>query len=314
MTIVDNYFPFDTGPGSAATAARWRLMARVWSTSGVVPNYLNNCNPTLAGSVVTIDTGALWIDGYYGEIDSPKTVSTTGNGTVVAHMDPNARQITVTFTTTVLTQSLTGVYEIPLARVTSGALTDIRQFASGGPLSEVAPGLMMDFGGTTAPAGWLLCNGASYLRSDYQNLFNAIGTNWGTPVDGNHFNVPDIRGRVPVGAGGGTGLSNRVLGATGGEENHVLQGSELTAHNHSASVNDPGHLHAAQPGFAVIVQTGSSLGLSSASVGTQAASNIGNPYTDNRGTGIGVGIGNSGGGQGHNTMQPFAVVLKVIKT
>lgn len=49
-----------------------------------------------------------------------------------------------------------------------------------------------------APAGWLLCQGQSLLRSDYPRLFAAISTAYGA-VDSTHFNVPDLRGRVPVG-------------------------------------------------------------------------------------------------------------------
>lgn len=133
MTIVDNYFPFDgTGPGATATAARWRLMARLWSGSGVVPLFLNSLRPSIAGSVVTIATGAVWIDGYYGEIDAPKSVSVSGNGMVVARMDPAARQIALYFVAnqTVPVQNLTGNYEIPLMQVTGSTGKDIRQFAA----------------------------------------------------------------------------------------------------------------------------------------------------------------------------------------
>jgi hypothetical protein len=139
VTIVDNYFPFDTGPGSTATAARWRLMGRLWYGSGVVPSYLNACAPSIAGSVVTIQTGAVWIDGYYGEIDSPKTVAVTGNGMVVLRMDPVARQILVVFVPnqTVPTQLLTGIYEVPVMQVTGATGKDIRIFSAPVPSGPV---------------------------------------------------------------------------------------------------------------------------------------------------------------------------------
>lgn len=71
------------------------------------------------------------------------------------------------------------------------------------------PGAISAYGGATAPTGWLLCDGASYLRTDYPDLFTAISTTYGA-ADGTHFNVPDIRGRVPVGyaaSGGHTDVS-----------------------------------------------------------------------------------------------------------
>lgn len=131
MTIVDNYFPFDTGPGSSATAARWRLMARLFNGSGVIYNFLNALAPSIAGSVVTVQPGAVWIDGYYGEIDSPKGVGVTGNGMVVARMDPTARQVVLMFVAnqTVPTQNKSGIYEVPIMQVTGATGRDIRQFA-----------------------------------------------------------------------------------------------------------------------------------------------------------------------------------------
>ena len=51
-----------------------------------------------------------------------------------------------------------------------------------------------------ADAGWLLCDGASYLRSTYAALFAKIGTAYGS-ADGTHFNVPDLQGRAPYGLG-----------------------------------------------------------------------------------------------------------------
>jgi len=78
----------------------------------------------------------------------------------------------------------------------------------------------------------LPCNGASYLRTDYPELFSAIGTTWGA-VDINHFNVPEIRGRNPIGSGQGPGLSLRTAGQTLGEEDHLMTIAEMPTHNHA---------------------------------------------------------------------------------
>lgn len=92
----------------------------------------------------------------------------------------------------------------------------------------------------TAPTGWVLCDGASLVRTGiYAGLFAAIGVTFGEP-DGTHFNVPDLRGRVPLGKDNMGGTSaNRVtaaaadsLAGSGGEENHALIEAELAAHHH----------------------------------------------------------------------------------
>src|SRR5215813_4799223 len=80
----------------------------------------------------------------------------------------------------------------------------LRGDGSWGPVPTTAggvpPGVMFDFAGTTSPTGYLMCDGASYLRTAFPDLFAAIGTTWGA-VDGTHFNVPDCRGRMTVGLG-----------------------------------------------------------------------------------------------------------------
>lgn len=74
----------------------------------------------------------------------------------------------------------------------------------------VPTGAINAFGGSTAPSGWLVCDGSSYLRASFSSLFAVVGTAYGS-ADGTHFNVPDLRGRVAVGIeimGGSS--SNRI--------------------------------------------------------------------------------------------------------
>ena len=107
-------------------------------------------------------------------------------------------------------------------------------------------GLVLPFAGVAAPTGWLLCNGAAISRSTYARLFAIIGTVYGAGDGTNTFNLPDLRGRVPVGAGQGSGLANRTLGAYGGEENHALSWVETGSHYHNlsnVSAHDTNHYH-----------------------------------------------------------------------
>ncbi len=92
----------------------------------------------------------------------------------------------------------------------------------------------------TAPTGWLLCYGQAISRSTYATLFALIGTTFGSGDGSTTFNLPDMRGRTPVGQDdmGGTS-ANRVtdaqadsIGGAGGAETHTLATSEMPAHTH----------------------------------------------------------------------------------
>jgi microcystin-dependent protein len=124
------------------------------------------------------------------------------------------------------------------------------------PQPTLPPGVILPFAVATPPSGYLLCDGTSYGTNVYPNLFNAIGYTFGG--SGVSFNVPDLRGRTPIGAGQGTGLTNRVLGATLGEETHLLTVAKMASHthgmdhshniaagqfSHTHSKTDPGHVH-----------------------------------------------------------------------
>lgn len=93
-------------------------------------------------------------------------------------------------------------------------------------------GAIIPFAGFPLPIGWLACDGASYLRTDYQELFGAIGTSWGS-VDGTHFNVPDLRGRALLGTGVAASGTVYSLADEAGEEKHQLTVAELASHQHS---------------------------------------------------------------------------------
>ncbi len=89
------------------------------------------------------------------------------------------------------------------------------------------------FAGNFAPAGWMFCEGQLLPISQYETLFNLIGTTYGG--DGiSTFALPDLRGRVIIGPGQGSGLSNYVLGQEGGTESVTLTTNQIPAHSHAA--------------------------------------------------------------------------------
>lgn len=93
-------------------------------------------------------------------------------------------------------------------------------------------GTIILFAGNFAPRGWLFCNGQLLPISQNTALFSLLGVTYGG--DGRTtFALPDLRGRVPVHAGQGSGLSPINLGEMGGAEAHTLTIAEMPAHNHS---------------------------------------------------------------------------------
>lgn len=92
-------------------------------------------------------------------------------------------------------------------------------------------GTVISYATTNPPTGVLECDGATYQRVDYPQLYDALDSVF--IVDADNFTVPDLRSRFVVGAGTGSGLSNRAVGATGGEEDHTLTTAEMPSHNHA---------------------------------------------------------------------------------
>lgn len=90
------------------------------------------------------------------------------------------------------------------------------------------------FGGNFAPLGWVFCDGTNYSLAEYTAAFSILGTTFGGDGQSN-FAVPDLRGRVAVGTGQGTGLTAIDLGQTGGSETVTMTSAQMPAHTHPAS-------------------------------------------------------------------------------
>jgi hypothetical protein len=88
------------------------------------------------------------------------------------------------------------------------------------------------YGGSAAPAGYFLCDGTAKSRTVYSALFSVIGTTYGAGDGSTPFTLPDLRGRMPLGAGQGSGLTNRTLGdMAGGEAYETYLGSQVSNQN-----------------------------------------------------------------------------------
>jgi microcystin-dependent protein len=98
-------------------------------------------------------------------------------------------------------------------------------------------GMIAIFPYNFAPKGWAFCQGQLLPISQNTALFSLLGTTYG----GNGtttFALPDLQGRVPLGAGPGQGLTPRVIGELGGTENVTLTINQLPAHTHAIALNN----------------------------------------------------------------------------
>lgn len=146
--------------------------------------------------------------------------------------------------------------------------------------SGLPAGVMVPFGGSATPSGWLLCDGTAVSRTTYSALFAAISTAYGTGDGSTTFNLPNMKSNVPAGYNSGDTNFN-ALGKTGGEATHVLSVTEMPAHTH----NIPG-------------ASGTSGGYPPAN-----ALNAG-----------GWSSGSAGSGGAHNNLQPYNTFNFIIKT
>ena len=103
-------------------------------------------------------------------------------------------------------------------------------------MSEPFLGEIRMFCGNFSPRGWALCDGQLLPIAQNSALFSLLGTTYG----GNGqttFALPDLRGRAPIHAGQGPGLSPYNLGQNGGAENVTISASQMPPHQHAVTPN-----------------------------------------------------------------------------
>ena len=163
-------------------------------------------------------------------------------------------------------------------------------------------GAIVDYAGIDDPSSaWIICDGRELSTITYRTLFSVIGTMYGVGNGADTFNIPDLRGRVALGAGLGPGLSQRLLASKAGEEQVTLTNDQMPKHRHALS--DPGHQH--QESF-----------YSSFGGPLQGAGHTAIPAQASIFTGIsktGITIAETGEGRPHSNMQPFLALNKIIR-
>ena len=158
-------------------------------------------------------------------------------------------------------------------------------------------GVILPYGGTSAPSAFLLCYGQAISRTTYAALFTAIATTYGTGDGSSTFNLPDLRGRVVAGQddmGGSSAnrltspINGDTLGAAGGSQSHTLTVAQTPSHSHGVYYHAGYHL--------------AGTGIQGAG-GGDSITNVAGGTTNT-----------SGSGQAHYNMQPTIILNYIIKT
>ena len=181
-------------------------------------------------------------------------------------------------------------------------------------MSEPFLGEVIMFGGNFAPRNWAFCDGQLLPIQQHQALFSILGTIYGG--DGQTtFALPDLRGRVPVGAGQGTGLTNHPLGQKSGWETVALTESDMPAHTHEGDVSMSATLsgHAGSNADSAQPWPGTVLSNNQAIVGVNTYSDSEANLTEIGGVAsLNVTVDSAGGGQPHENRQPLLAVNYII--
>lgn len=165
----------------------------------------------------------------------------------------------------------------------------VNQTGGGSATGDTLPvGSIMPYPKATAPENWLICDGSAISRTDYSELFNAIGTTFGEGDGSTTFNLPNIKGRTIVGLNADDADFN-TIGKTIGEKTHTLTIKEMPEHNHKQSL------------------AGGNSGNSG-----KAAYSWSVPANQYLYTGDDL-AGKTGGSQPHNNIQPSFVAAYIIK-
>lgn len=292
-------------------------------------------NTTIGGSTSAAGT--------FTTVTSPTIQPTSGQPLLLKNSGGSVNAITVdTSGHVTVANNFIANGDTTIGNASSDTLT-ITATASGSANFSGLTGEIRMYGGTSEPAGWKFCNFQTLNTYTFRALHAVISNTYGgtafnagvTDQSGatTTFNVPDMRGRVPVGVNSSSSLTNRgakAIGSSGGADTHQLSTNELAQHNHTGpshthtfsatsggqsqthhhdtdALSDTQDLHQGGPA-GILWPPGSGHLTKNASndhthdiSGTTAASGTGN-------------TGNTGSGAAHNNLQPYLTVNYIIKT
>ena len=209
---------------------------------------------------------------------------------IQTQIDTKAPIVSPTFTGTVVLPATTSVGTITSTElgyvdgVTSSIQTQLNALTAAISVS-VPAGVIVPYAGSNVsiPTGYFLCDGQAISRTTYATLFGVVGVTYGAGDTTTTFNVPNLKGRVPVGLDS-TQVEFDGLGETAGVKAVTLDITQIPAHSH---------------GGQVVLGVGQAIGTSGID-----ATTIGNSQPS---------TGSAGGGLSHDNLQPYIVVNYLIK-
>ena len=257
VTIADGEFSVLVGQGSPTSGTPLGFAETTKGPGATIPLKVGAVSIFDGASRylgVTIDDGTAAVDNEISPRQQFVSSSYAMRAKVAESVDSLAISTAMLQANAVTTAQISDA-AITTAKLASNAVTTSQVVDSAVTLAKLAaevkqtlcpPGSVMAYMGTTAPAGWLLCNGASLNRvGTYASLFAAIGTSCGGKTNDNTFNVPDFRGRFlrgwnasATGAGrdpDAAAAGSRIEMATGGNSGDAigsLQFDIFKAHTH----------------------------------------------------------------------------------
>lgn len=237
MADVSTWSPNDAA-NNAAPPDGW--------PEGMPASAVNDTGRSTHGAVRRLAEDGGWFDwGHTYTFVDADTFQVTGTFSPTPYVV--GRRVRIVQTATVygtivgVTEGANTVVDVALD---SGVIANEAMAVSLGPNAEATgsgnlSGEIRMYGGTAAPTGWLLCDGALYDPSVYPALFAVISNAFGG--DGvTTFAVPDTRGRSPIGIGNSPdgGVDNITLNQKPGTSTHTLVVSEMPSHTHTNSMVD----------------------------------------------------------------------------
>nr|BAR23372.1 phage tail fiber protein [uncultured Mediterranean phage uvMED] len=197
---------------------------------------------------------------------------------------------------------------------TDGDANDVLQSDGSGNLSftalpqAVPTGSVHMMATTTAPSGYLECDGSAISRTTYADLFSIIGTTWGAGDGSSTYNIPDLRGEFVRGWDNSKGTDSGRSFASSQSDQNKQHNHGVTDPGHGHSINDPGHIHQVQysnsdSGDGVIEESGTGLSGQepTLSATTGIAINLGH---------TGISINNDGGSEARPRNIAMMYVIK----
>lgn len=204
--------------------------------------YVNDTN----AERLTRDTGSVWTDlkvnwGFITQQPSSlppaaheSTHLTGGSDALAGNLDANARVAVSNAGTAVGTRRGVNFTGATVTDNPGAERVDVSFSAT-----VIPSGAVVAFAGSSAPSGFLLCDGSAVSRTTFAALFAITSTTYGTGDGSTTFNLPDLRGRMPVGLGTNTDVN--TLAKSDGN----IVSNRRPKHDHT--VNDPTHTHATSP-------------------------------------------------------------------